>query len=107
MSKLLPKKESLQCGDASHIIREDDFFFQALEAAGEVNVERTRGYLSRCISTSPFTPCPQHTHSNLQSTGMVWRSLAKLPDSAALEIKDKQTPNKLEKKGKFNIKNNF
>lgn len=35
------------------------------------------------------------------------QKLANLPASAAPEIKDKQTPNKLEKKGKFNIKNNF
>lgn len=47
----------------------------------------------------------QHVHDVEKLSGK--RKLAKLPDSAVPEIKDKHPPNKLEKKGKFNIKNNF
>lgn len=94
-----------------------------MEGVGEVNIERTQGSLLHCISASPFTSHPPKTHTPTYTHTHIHagvhmhvhrvemfsgkQELAKLPDSASPEIKDKWTPNKLEKKGKFNIKNNF
>ena len=48
-----------------------------------------------------------HTRVHRVETLSGKQELDKLPDAVSSEIKDKQTPNISEKKGKFNTKNNF
>lgn len=78
---------------------------------GEAHTEGTWGPLLRGTSASPLRAhSPTHTgdtHVHRAETFSGKQELDKLPDAVSSEIKDKQTRNISEKKGKFNTKNNF
>lgn len=86
------------------------FFFKGWKVQVR-SPQEGHGAIYHIIFLLPLSPAThtlqpiQHVHGVEKFSGK--RKLAKLPDSAAPEIKDKQTPNKLEKKRKFNVKNNF